>query len=88
MTFGMTWVRCGESFPSGPSDKEPTCQHRSHKRCGFNPWVGKLPWSRVWLPTLVFLPGEFHEQRSLVGFSLYGCKESDVTEVTSCMGKR
>ena len=29
-----------------------------------NPWVGKVPWKRKWLPTLVFLPGEFHGQRS------------------------
>ena len=31
--------------------------------------VGKIPWSTAWLPTPVFLPGEFHGQRSLVGFS-------------------
>ena len=42
-------------------------------RCGrprFNPWVGKIPWGREWLPTPVFLPGEFHEQWSLMG-SIY-----------------
>ena len=32
------------------------------------------------LPTPVFLPGEFHEQKSLMGYSLWGCKESDTTE--------
>ena len=37
-------------------------------------------WRREWLPTSVFLPGEFHGQRSLVGFSPRGCKESDMTE--------
>ena len=44
------------------------------------PWVGKIPWRREWLPTPVFLLGEFHEQRSLVGNSPGGHKESDVTE--------
>ena len=33
-----------------------------------------------WLPTPLFLPGEFHEQKSLSGYSLWGCKESDMTE--------
>ena len=33
----------------------------------FDPWVKKIPWRREWQPTLVFLPGEFHGQRSLVG---------------------
>ena len=37
------------------------------KRCGFHPWVGKIPWRRAWQPTPVFLPGESHGQRSLVG---------------------
>ena len=40
----------------------------------------KIPWRREWLPTPVFLPGEFHGQRSLVGFSPWGHKESDMTE--------
>ena len=38
----------------------------------FDPWVGKIPWRKEWLPTPVFLPGEFHGQRSLVGYSLWG----------------
>ena len=50
------------------------------KRHGINPWIRKIPWSRKWQPTLVFLPGKFHGQRSLVGYSLWGCKYSDVTE--------
>ena len=35
----------------------------------FDPWVGKIPWSRKWQPTTVFLPGEFHGhgQKSLEG---------------------
>ena len=35
----------------------------------FNPWVGKISWRRKWLPTPVFLPGEFHGQKSLAGYS-------------------
>ena len=38
------------------------------------PWAGKIPWRREWQPTPVFLPGEFHEQRSLVGYSPQGCR--------------
>ena len=52
------------------------------KRHGFDPWMGKIPWRRAWQPTVVFLPGELHGQRSLVGHSPWGCKESDMTEVT------
>ena len=46
----------------------------------FNPWVEKIPWRRAWQPTSVFLLGEFDGQRSLVGYSLWGHKESDMTE--------
>ena len=46
----------------------------------FDPWVGKIPWRRKWQPTPVFLPGESHGQRSLVGYSSQGLKESDRTE--------
>ena len=49
-------------FPVGTSDKEPTCQFRRHKRHGFDPWVGKIPWRRAWLFTPVFLLGESHGQ--------------------------
>jgi len=47
---------------------------------GFNPWIGRIPWRRKWLPTLVFLPGEFQGQRRLAGYSPWGRKESDTTE--------
>ena len=47
---------------------------------GFDPRVGKTPWRRAWQPTPVFLPGKSHRQRSLVGYSLWGHKESDTTE--------
>ena len=51
-------------------------------RCRFDPWVRKIPWRRKWQPTPVLLPGESHGQRSLVGYSPWGRKESDMTEVT------
>ena len=41
------------------------------------------PWRREWLLTPVFLPGEFHGQRSLAGYRPWGCKESDTTEQLS-----
>ena len=47
---------------------------------GFDPWVRKNPWSRKWPPTPVFLLGKSHEQRSLVGNSPLGCKESNAIE--------
>ena len=42
--------------------------------------VGKFLWRREWQCTPVFLPGEFHGQRGLVGYSPWGHKESDTTE--------
>ena len=45
-----------------------------------SPWVGKIPGRRKWQPTPVFLPREFHGQRSLESCSSRGCKESDTTE--------
>ena len=50
------------------------------QRPGFNPWVRKIPWRRKWPPTPVFLPGKSHGQRSLVGYSPWGHKESDTTK--------
>ena len=43
----------------------------------------KIPWRRKWQPTPVFLPGKFHGQESLVGYSPWGCKELDTTEQLS-----
>ena len=70
------------SFLGKGSGKEPACQCRSHKRPSFNPRIGKIPWSRKWQPTPVFLPGESHGQRGMVGYSPWGCKESDMREGT------
>ena len=59
------------NVPRCLSGKEPTCQCR---RCGFNPWIGKIPWKRKWQPTPVFLPGKSYGQRSLAGSSPWGRK--------------
>ena len=68
---------CGY-LPWWLSSKESACQHRRH---GFHPWLGNIPWRRKWLPTPVFLPGKkSHKQRILVGCSPQGCKESNMTQ--------
>ena len=71
----MVCIFCGLvdacMFPRWLSGKESACQC---SRCGFDPWVGKSPCRRKWLPTPVFLPGKSHRQRSLVGYSLWGYK--------------
>ena len=61
-------------LPSWLSGKESAYQFRRHKRCGFNPWVGKISWRRKWQPTSVFLPRKSHGQRSLEGYSPWGCE--------------
>ena len=50
-------------------------------------WVRKIPWRRAWQPTPVFLTGEPPGQRNLSGYSPWGCKESDMTELSehACM---
>jgi len=60
------------NFPSGSVIKNLT-EMQGTQRCGFNPWVGKIPWKRKWPPTSLFFPGKFHGQRSLVGYSSWGC---------------
>ena len=67
----------GGGFPGSSEGKESVCQCRS---CGFNSWVRKIPWRRKWLPPPRFLPGKFHGQRSLAGYSPWGLRESDTTE--------
>ena len=49
-------------------------------RPGFNPWVRKIPWRRKRQPTPVLLPGKFHGWKNLIGYSPWGCKESDMTK--------
>ena len=46
----------------------------------FNSWVGKFPGRKKWQSTPALLPGKSHGQRSLIGYSPWGRKESDTTE--------
>ena len=70
------------SFPGGASGKESACQCKRCKRLGSDPWVRKIPWRRAWQPTPIFLPGESHGQRRLVGYSPWSRKELDMTQCT------
>ena len=58
------------------SGKESTFQCR---KCGFDTWVGKIPWRRKWQSTPTFLPGKQHGQRSMVVYSLWDPKELEMT---------
>ena len=49
-------------FPGGARGKEPNCQCRRYKRCGFDLWVRKIPWRRARQPTSEFLPGEYKDR--------------------------
>ena len=69
-------------FPGGASGEEPSCQCRGHKRHRFDLWLRKIPWKRAWRSTPVFLPAEFHRQRSLAGYGPWGRKELNTPEVT------
>ena len=71
-------------LPGWLSGKESACQAGLE----FNPWVGKIPWRQAWQPTPVFLPGESHGQRRLVGYSPQGHKELDTTEQLSTHRKK
>ena len=66
----------------GAKSKEPACQCRRLKKSGFDLWVGRMPWRRVWQPTPLVLPGEVHGWRSLEEYSPQGCKELYKTEAT------
>ena len=67
----------GLSEPYASSDSKDCLKCRRPK---FHSWVRKIPWRRGWQPTPVFFPGDSRGQRSLVGYSPWGCKQSDTTE--------
>ena len=68
------WLPGG--FPGGSYPRESACNARDLG----SSWVRKIPWRRAGQPTPVIWPGESHGQRNLAGYSLWGCKESDITE--------
>ena len=74
---GIRGERLGHSMSISGSDGKEFLQCR---KPGFNPWVRNIPWKRKWQPTPMFLPGEPHGQRTLVGYSPWGYKELDTTE--------
>ena len=83
----LDWVM---GFPGGAKGlKEKNKQTNTHLQCRrlrrprFNPWVGKIPWRRAWQPTPVFFPGESQGQRSLAGYSPWGCKESELQQLNT-----
>ena len=78
---------CLEGFLGGASGKESSCQCRRRNRCWFNLWVGKIPWSRKWQPAPVCLAAKSEGQRSLMGYSPWGHRKSDITEWlrTACL---
>ena len=53
----LNWTDPWLGVPGGTSGKESACQCRRHKKYGFDPWVGKIPWRRKWQPIPVFLAG-------------------------------
>ena len=68
----LSWICLLGSYPMWHSGKESACQCRRYKRCGFNPWVRKIPWRRKRQPSSVLLPGKSHGQKSLAGYSPWG----------------
>ena len=82
-THGLpSWLRQQRiHLPCGrPSDLDSTESACNARDLGLIPVLGRSPWKREWQPTPVFLPGKFHGQRNLVGYSSWDCKESDTTE--------
>ena len=78
----MEGANVNGELPWWLSGKESACQCRRYKRCRFDPWVRKIPRRRARQPTVVFLLGESHGQRSLMGYSPKGHKELYTTKAT------
>ena len=66
-TEQLNWLM---GLPWWLSSKELSCQCR---KWGFDPWIKKMTWRRKWQPTPVFLPRKSHRQKSLAGYSPWGC---------------
>ena len=80
-------------FPDGgvvknlPTNAEEGDTEMQERRGGFNPWIGKILWSRKRQPPPVLLPGEFLGQRSLLGYSPRSCKELEALSTQTHRGK-
>ena len=77
--LGLRYAMTHE-LPRWLRGKESACQYGRCKKGRFNPWVEKIPWRRKWQPTPVFLPGQSHGQRCLVGCTTWSHKELETTE--------
>ena len=73
--YQKRYIKDGRGLPGGSDSKESACNAGD---LGSITGSGRSPGEE--LPTPVFLPGEFYGQRSLVGYSPWGCKESDMTQ--------
>ena len=78
LLISIPFISVSMYLPRWLSGKESACQSRRLKRCRFNPWVRKIPWSRKLQPTRIFLPEKFHGQLTVC--SPRGHKESDTNE--------
>ena len=75
-------VLCATGFPGGSVVKNLPANARDVGDSDFHSWVRKIPWRRKWPPTPVSLTGKSHGQRSLAGYSSWGCKDLDTAEHT------
>ena len=74
----VIWLTLG--FSSDAVVKNLPANAGDSRDVGLIPRVRKIPWRRKWQPAPLFLPGESHGQWSLVGYSPWGRKESNMTE--------
>ena len=81
LQFNMHWSRAMDGAPQVGLVVKTRLPMQETYEIQFDPWVRKVPWRRAWQPTPVFLPGESHGERSLEGYSPWGRKELDKTEV-------
>ena len=75
-------IRTERAFQVVLAEKNPLANAGDIRDVGPIPGLGRLPWRRAYQPTPVFLSGESHRQRNLAGYSPWGHKELDMTEVT------
>ena len=75
--LGLLVTQVPKDFPGGSGGKASVYNEGD---LGSIPGLGRFPWKRKWLSIPVLSPGKSHGQRSLVGYSPWGCKESDTTE--------
>ena len=71
---------CTFMEPASLVVKNLPAKRSRHKRHRLDPWIGKICWRRKWQSTPVFLPRKFHRHGSLVGYSPWDCKESDIAD--------